>query len=190
MAIIFFKVGIIVGEKDEITSSPESYNMIGYYIDQDQDQDQYYITEAKQIRSTYRTGMSLSKIKHLLIYINGLCKEYDVNYNLVKSVISIESAWNYKARSHAKAHGLMQIRSICAKEFNTPHSEMYDPYVNVTVGIMYLSKLLKEFPDVESALVAYNEGPTYTRKYKEDYIYSSKYVNKITAYLSKNDIGV
>ena len=127
--------------------------------------------------------MSTSKIKHLLIYIDGIAEEYDVNYNLIKAVITTESSWNVKARSRVKALGLMQIMKACAQDFKTPHSEMYDPYVNVTIGTMYLSKLLKQFPDVETALVAYNEGPRHAKKYKDEYIYNSNYVTKVTTHL-------
>ena len=161
------------------STEPIKYNMIGYYLDEDRD----YSQEAKEIQSIYKTNMSTSKIKHLLIYIDGIAEEYDVNYNLIKAVITTESSWNVKARSRVKALGLMQIMKACATDFKTPHSEMYDPYVNVTVGTMYLSKLLKQFPDVETALVAYNEGPRHAKKYKDEYIYNSRYVIKVTTHL-------
>ena len=161
------------------TPEPIKYNMIGCYLDEERD----YSQEAKEIQSIYKTNMSTSKIKHLLIYIDGLAEEYDVNYNLIKAVITTESSWNVKARSRVKALGLMQIMKACAQDFKTPHSEMYDPYVNVTIGTMYLSKLLKQFPDVETALVAYNEGPRHAKKYKDEYIYNSNYVTKVTTHL-------
>ena len=161
------------------STEPIKYNMIGYYLDEDRD----YSQEAKEIQSIYKTNMSTSKIKHLLIYIDGIAEEYDVNYNLIKAVITTESSWNVKARSRVKALGLMQIMKACATDFKTPHSEMYDPYVNVTIGTMYLSKLLKQFPDVETALVAYNEGPRHAKKYKDEYIYNSNYVIKVTTHL-------
>ena len=161
------------------STEPIKYNMIGYYLAEDRD----YSQEAKEIQSIYKTNMSTSKIKHLLIYIDGIAEEYDVNYNLIKAVITTESSWNVKARSRVKALGLMQIMKACATDFKTPHAEMYDPYVNVTVGTMYLSKLLKQFPDVETALVAYNEGPRHAKKYKDEYIYNSNYVTKVTTHL-------
>ena len=161
------------------TPEPIKYNMIGCYLDEDRN----YSQEAKEIQSIYKTNMSTSKIKHLLIYIDGIAEEYDVNYILIKAVITTESSWNVKARSRVKALGLMQIMKACATDFKTPHSEMYDPYVNVTIGTMYLSKLLKQFPDVETALVAYNEGPRHAKKYKDEYIYNSNYVTKVTTHL-------
>jgi hypothetical protein len=139
-------------------------------------------TEAIHIKKTHKSSMSVSKIKHLLIYIDGLCKHYDLNYNLVKSVISTESNWNYRAKSNANARGLMQIMKACATDYKTPHSEMYDPYVNVTIGIKYLSKLTKRFGDTPTALVAYNEGPRHAERYKREYIDNSRYVNKVMSY--------
>ena len=152
-----------------------SYTIEGEYVEHDID----YESDAVYIKKTFKPNMSISKIKHLLIYIDGLCKHYNVNYNLVKSVISTESTWNYKAKSKAGAKGLMQIMKACAKDYKTPHSEMYDPYVNVTIGIKYLSKLNKRFEDTQTALVAYNEGPRHAERYKREYIDNSRYVHKI-----------
>ena len=178
---ISFYSGTVYNSEPSVESEPEQikYDMIGYYLEEDRD----FAQEAREIQSQYRTNMSTSKIKHLLIYMNGMAKEYDVNYNLIKAVIQTESSWNVKARSRVNALGLMQVMKACATDYNTPHSEMYDPYVNITVGTMYLSKLLKQFPDVETALVAYNEGPRHAKKYKDEYIYNSRYVIKVTTHL-------
>jgi len=146
-----------------------------------------YQEEAIYIKQTFKSNMSTSKIKHLLIYIHGMCEHYDLNYNLVKSVISTESGWRYNAKSSAGAIGLMQIMKACAKDYKTPHSEMYDPYVNVTIGIKYLSKLTKQFDNTLTALVGYNEGPRYAKNYKQDYIVNSRYVNKVMNYLDSFD---
>tara|TARA_Y100001963_G_scaffold105106_1_gene145011 strand:+ start:528 stop:1145 length:618 start_codon:yes stop_codon:yes gene_type:complete len=186
---IFYIGRFSAGNNAKENVEPIKYNMIGYYMEEDRN----YSEEAKEIQSIYKTGVSTSKIKHLLIYINGMAKEYDVNYNLIKAVISTESAWNINARSYVNALGLMQVMRACAQDYKTPHSEMYDPYVNITVGTMYLSKLLKEFPDVESALVGYNEGPRHAKKYKNEYIYNSKYVTKVTSHMinyeSRKDVA-
>ena len=178
---ISFYSGTVYNSDPSVESETEQikYDMIGYYLEENRD----FAQEAREIQSQYRTNMSTSKIKHLLIYIDGMAKEYDVNYNLIKAVIQTESSWNVKARSRVNALGLMQVMKACATDYKTPHSEMYDPYVNITVGTMYLSKLLKQFPDVETALVAYNEGPRHAKKYKDEYIYNSRYVIKVTTHL-------
>ena len=141
--------------------------------------------EASYIKRNFNSPMSTSKIKHILIYIDGMCEHYNLNYNLVKSVISTESHWNYRAKSNAGALGLMQIMRACATDYKTPHKEMYDPYVNVTIGIKYLSKLTQKFENTQTALVGYNEGPRYAGNYKFEYINNSKYVHKVMTHLLK-----
>jgi len=165
--------------------TPTIHHMIEHqYIDELID----YHEEAIYIKKTFKSNMSTSKIKHLLIYIHGMCEHYDLNYNLVKSVISTESGWRYNAKSSAGALGLMQIMKACATDYKTPHSEMYDPYVNVTIGIKYLSKLTKQFDNTLTALVGYNEGPRYAKNYKADYINNSRYVHKVINFLDSFDL--
>ena len=180
ISFLMFMLGRFTTDSNQdITTNSDvesiSYVIEGGYIESDIN----YESDAVYIKKTFKPTMSVSKIKHLLIYIDGLCKHYDVNYNLVKSVISTESTWNYKAKSRVGAKGLMQIMKACAKDYKTPHSEMYDPYVNVTIGIKYLSKLNKRFEDTQTALVAYNEGPRHAERYKREYIDNSRYVHKI-----------
>ena len=141
--------------------------------------------ESNYIKNNFNSSMSKSKIKHILIYIDGMCEHYNLNYNLVKSVISTESHWNHKAKSNAGAKGLMQIMRACAKDYKTPHSEMYDPYVNVTIGIKYLAKLTNKFENTPTALVGYNEGPRYAENFKVEYINNSRYVHKVMTHLLK-----
>ena len=180
ISFLMFMLGRFTTDSNQdITTNSDvesiSYVIEGSYIESDIN----YESDAVYIKKTFKPTMSVSKIKHLLIYIDGLCKHYDVNYNLVKSVISTESTWNYKAKSRVGAKGLMQIMKACAKDYKTPHSEMYDPYVNVTIGIKYLSKLNKRFEDTQTALVAYNEGPRHAERYKREYIDNSRYVHKV-----------
>ena len=170
---------------DTIEEITTSYSIEGEYVESDID----YESDALYIKKTFKPNMSTSKIKHLLIYIDGLCKHYNLNYNLVKSVISTESAWKYNAKSSAGAKGLMQIMKACAIDYKTPHSEMYDPYVNVTIGIKYLSKLNNRFDDTQTALVAYNEGPRHAGRYRREYIDNSNYVHKVmTHFITFNPI--
>ena len=132
--------------------------------------------ESNEIKSS----LNKSKLKHILIYINALCDEYGVNYDMVKAVIQTESSWNHKAVSTSGAIGLMQILPTTAMdEFNTPEKDLYDPYVNVTVGIKYLSHLNQHFDDIDAMLTAYSHGPTITRKYSNNYIKNNFYVKRV-----------
>ena len=132
--------------------------------------------ESNEIKSS----LNKSKLKHILIYINALCDEYGVDYDMVKAVIQTESSWNHKAVSTSGAIGLMQILPTTAMdEFNTPEKDLYDPYVNVTVGIKYLSHLNQHFDDIDATLTAYSHGPTSTRKYSNSYINNNFYVKRV-----------
>ena len=76
--------------------------------------------------------------------------------------------------------GLMQILPSTAKtEFNTPSQELFDPYVNVTIGIKYLSYLNNHFEDMDGTLTAYSHGPTITRQYSKEYIKTNFYVKRV-----------
>ena len=132
--------------------------------------------EAKEINSS----LNKSKLKHLLIYVNALCDDYGVNYEMVKAVIQTESSWDHKAVSESGAIGLMQILPSTAwDEFKTPKEDLYDPYVNVTVGIKYLAHLNNHFDDMDATLTAYSHGPTVTRKYSSRYIKNNFYVKRV-----------
>jgi len=135
-----------------------------------------YTAQAEDIVSS----LNKSKLKHILIYIEALCWEYGVDYEMVKAVIQTESDWNHKAVSTSGAIGLMQVLPSTAKsEFNTPKQDLFDPYVNVTVGIKYLSKLNDRFDDLESTLTAYSHGPTATTKYSPTYVNNNFYVKRV-----------
>ena len=135
-----------------------------------------YTAQAEEIKSS----LNKSKLKHILIYIEALCWEYGVDYEMVKAVIQTESDWNHKAVSTSGAIGLMQVLpSTAMSEFNTPKQDLFDPYVNVTVGIKYLSKLNEHFDDLDATLTAYSHGPTVTKKYSDNYISNNFYVKRV-----------
>ena len=135
-----------------------------------------YTKQAEEIKSS----LNKSKLKHILIYIEALCWEYGVDYEMVKAVIQTESDWNHKVVSTVGAIGLMQILpSTANKEFNTSKEDLFDPYVNVTVGIKYLSHLNKHFDDLDATLTAYSHGPTVTKKYSLKYIGNNFYVKRV-----------
>ena len=135
-----------------------------------------YTSQAENIKSS----LNKSKLKHILIYIEALCWEYGVDYEMVKAVIQTESDWNHKAVSTIGAIGLMQVLPSTARsEFDTPKQDLFDPYVNVTVGIKYLSELNQRFDDMESTLTAYSHGPTATKKYSPSYVSNNFYVKRV-----------
>ena len=76
---------------------------------------------------------------------------------LVLAVISVESAGQTDALSHAGAQGLMQLMPATAERFGV--NDRLDPKQNIKGGVDYLDWLLKEFNrDPILALAGYNAG--------------------------------
>ena len=87
---------------------------------------------------------------------------HDVPVDLLLAVAATESAWDPDARSHANAHGIMQIQwPGTAKHLGVSRvAELYNPCLNIELGTRYLRELLDaNGGDVQRALAAYNYGP-------------------------------
>lgn len=88
---------------------------------------------------------------------------HDVPLDVLLAVAATESAWDPDARSHANAHGIMQIQwPGTARHLGvTRVSELYNPCLNIDLGARYLRELLdRSDGDLERALAAYNYGPS------------------------------
>jgi soluble lytic murein transglycosylase-like protein len=88
---------------------------------------------------------------------------HDVPLDLLLAVAATESAWNPDARSHANAHGIMQIQwPGTARHLGvTRVSELYNPCLNIELGSRYLRELIdRNDGDVTRALASYNYGPS------------------------------
>jgi soluble lytic murein transglycosylase-like protein len=81
----------------------------------------------------------------------------DVESNLLRAVIVVESGFNSRALSRRGAVGLMQLMPATATRFGV--ADPYDPRENVRAGASYLKFLINRFgQDVRLALAAYNAG--------------------------------
>ena len=89
--------------------------------------------------------------------ISEASRLYGVNENLIKSVITAESCFKVKARSHKGARGLMQLMPATARRFGVRNS--YNSHQNIGAGTKYLRWLLDRFSgNVHFALAGYNAG--------------------------------
>jgi hypothetical protein len=112
---------------------------------------------------------------------------YQLDPDLIHSVIAIESNFNPKAVSPKNARGLMQLMPRTAELMGVRNS--FDPEQNIDGGTRYLSGLLKKYKNnLTLALAAYNAGPETVDKYGHHvppYLETMKYVQRIAKTYAK-----
>ena len=93
---------------------------------------------------------------------------------LVAALIQQESSFNPRAASRAGALGLMQVlpsvgASIARARRMSSFERvlLYQPDVNVRLGMMHLDAMLRQYPHIEFALAAYNAGGSPVRRWRE-----------------------
>ncbi len=149
------------------------------------------VAEAKSAKSSYKKAFSRSKRKRsksrrrsssgscilwnankindkaspFNAYINQSSRKYRIDRNLIKAIITAESCFRVKAKSHKNAQGLMQLIPATAKRFGVRDS--YKPQQNIRGGTKYLRFLMTRFNgDLKKVIASYNAGEGAVDKYK------------------------
>ncbi len=118
--------------------------------------------------------------------IKRYSKEYGVDSRLVTAIITTESCFKNKARSHKGAAGLMQLMPRTAKRWGI--KDRHNAAQNIRGGTRYIAHLIKRFNgNIKLAVAAYNAGEGNVDKYHGIPPFKStrKYVRNVLLVYSK-----
>jgi soluble lytic murein transglycosylase-like protein len=115
--------------------------------------------------------------------IDQVAAEHGMDARLLHAIVTVESAYDPQARSHAGALGLMQVIPATGKRFGA--NDLFDPLQNLRAGTAYLAWLKRRFGgDLTLMLAAYNAGEGAVQRHGNrvpPFNETRQYVRKVTA---------
>jgi hypothetical protein len=148
---------------------PSLTSVVNYLTLGPQDKEQT-IREIQAVLEKYPVGLANVKKEELARAIYEEATRYNQDPKFILALISIESSFQNRSVSQKGAKGLMQIMPHVAKSIAQEmgiewggDNNLFNPFLNVKLGVYYLSQLIMDFEDMELALAAYNCGPTYVK---------------------------
>jgi soluble lytic murein transglycosylase-like protein len=96
--------------------------------------------------------------------IEEAARTSDVDPQLLRAVIVVESGFDERAVSRRGARGLMQLMPLTARRFGA--RDAFNPRQNIRAGARYLRELIDRYENnVELVLAAYNAGEEAVDRY-------------------------
>jgi soluble lytic murein transglycosylase-like protein len=123
--------------------------------------------------------------------IQDAAARYNVDADLITSVIATESNFDPKAVSRRNARGLMQLLPQTAARLGVQN--IFDPQENIDAGTHYLRDLLQRYrKDLALTLAAYNAGPERVQQYGRvpPFAETQSYVRRVRRAYDKRKSGV
>ena len=94
--------------------------------------------------------------------ISEAARRHQVEMEVIKAMIMVESRFDPMAVSGRGARGLMQLMPTTAEMLGV--KDCFDPHQNINAGVAYFKRLTNQFEgNIILALAAYNAGPTRVR---------------------------
>jgi soluble lytic murein transglycosylase len=152
---------------------------------------EYYITKAVKDISKNNSTLDSKYIYEIAKTIYEESIKYNFNPLLITALIKTESNYDPKAVSDSYAYGLCQVRRFIAPElaenvgikWDGAEKTLFDPVKNIKIGVYYLSILNRDFNDLKTAVIAYNQGPyAVQERLTNNQDLSNNYVDKVLDY--------
>ncbi|TGK87333.1 lytic transglycosylase domain-containing protein [Leptospira noumeaensis] len=123
----------------------------------------------------HRPGLSAQERKELVSVVErasynlrlpvGNKQERIDKLGFLIGLIHTESQFHKRAKSHKGALGLMQVMPATAKWLAAKEGipfqsakDLYDPEINLQLGVLYMNYLIERTESLEAALLSYNAG--------------------------------
>lgn len=128
-------------------------------------------------------GVEIDKLDYILVLTQQCSEEFfpNVPTSLALAIISVESGFDSTLRGFSNDTGLMQVipkyhKDRIERYLWDENVTLYDPRLNVMVGMDYLEELLRwSKGDISKAVMAYNMGPV-----RATYHFNNNYVSGYT----------
>jgi len=128
---------------------------------------EFYVTKIVKVISQHNNTLESEKIYEIAKTIYEESQRYNFNPLLITAIIKIESNFDPQAISDSYAYGLCQVRRFIAPElaksigvkWEGAEKTLLDPIQNIKIGVYYLSILYRDFNDLKTAIISYNQGP-------------------------------
>ena len=118
------------------------------------------LNDVEKIKNKSRSKNISGKTSYteLKSVIDECAEKYNIDNELIRAMIQVESGWNTDAVSNKGAQGLMQLMPRTAAMLGV--DDPFDAEQNIEGGVRYISDLTDKYRgDIEKALAAYNAGP-------------------------------
>ena len=148
---------------------------VSQYVGRESNQSANAKIVAANFRGTLTTAADIDSA------IEEAAARHNVDPNLVRAVVKVESNFNPNAVSRKGAMGLMQLMPSTARQLKV--NNPFDPEQNVDAGVRHLKQLLESYGgDIKLTLAAYNAGAGAVARSSgvPHYAETQNYVRRIT----------